>query len=113
MMLCVGRRWNIQGTAIAYCPLRTTEREETMARLIVVAASEDTIAAPGNRQPNYVVVSVTDRHGEPITGLGTPNFQVVPMIVGPGGALVDITTIIAGSLAGFYLIEVVPIGTET
>jgi len=84
-----------------------------MARLIVTALSEDTIAAPGNRQPNYIVVSVTDRHGEPITGLGTPNFQVVPMIVGPGGALVDITTIIAGSLAGFYLIEVVPIGTET
>ena len=31
-----------------------------MARLIVNAASEDTIAAPGNRLANYIVVSVTD-----------------------------------------------------
>ena len=84
-----------------------------MAWLIVTALSEDTIAAPGNRAPNYVVVSVTDRHGKPITGLGTSNFQVDPIIVAPGGALVDITTIIPGRLAGFYVIEVVPIGTET
>lgn len=40
-----------------------------MARLIMTAFSEDTIAAPGNRQPNYLIVSVTvvslnfrDRH---------------------------------------------------
>jgi hypothetical protein len=31
-----------------------------MAFLNVVALSEDTIAAPGNRQPNYICVSVTD-----------------------------------------------------
>ena len=63
-----------------------------MARLIVVAFSEDTIAAPGNRQPNYIEVSVTDVDGEPVTGLGVSNFKVDPMIVGPGGALVDIKT---------------------
>jgi hypothetical protein len=94
--------------------LNTFEKETIgMARLIVTALSEDTIAAPGNRQPNYIVVSVTDRHGEPVTGLGTANFQVDPMIVAPGGALVEITTIIPGRLAGFYLLEVVPIRTET
>ena len=45
-----------------------------MARLIVTAFSEDTIAAPVNRQPNYIVVSVTDVNGAPVTGLGASNF---------------------------------------
>ena len=84
-----------------------------MARLIVAAFSEDTIAAPGNRQPNYIVVSVTDSAGIPVTGLGVPNFKVDPMIVGPGGALVNITGVTAGRLPGFYHINVVPIRTET
>ncbi|MBL8221826.1 MAG: hypothetical protein JNL62_21495, partial [Bryobacterales bacterium] len=84
-----------------------------MARLIVVAFSEDTIAAPGNRQPNYIVVSVTDVDGEPVTGLGVGNFKVDPMIVGPGGALVDIKSVTPGRLPGFYHINVVPIRTET
>jgi hypothetical protein len=84
-----------------------------MARLIVAAFSEDSIAAPGNRQPNYIVVSVTDSAGIPVTGLGVPNFKVDPMIVGPGGALVNITGLSAGRLPGFYHINVVPIRTET
>jgi len=84
-----------------------------MARLIVAAFSEDTIAAPGNRQANYIIVSVTDSAGIPVTGLGAPNFKVDPMIVGPGGALVNITGVTAGRLPGFYHINVVPIRTET
>lgn len=84
-----------------------------MARLIVVAFSEDTVAAPGNRQPNYIEVSVTDGNGEPVTGLAAANFKVDPMIVGPGGALVNITGVVAGRLAGFYHVEVVPINTQT
>jgi hypothetical protein len=84
-----------------------------MARLIVTAFSEDTIAAPGNRQPNYIVMSVTDVDGVPITGLGAANFKVDPMIVGPGGALVNITGVTAGRLPGFYHINVVPIKAET
>jgi hypothetical protein len=84
-----------------------------MARLIVNAFSEDTIATPGNRQPNYIIVSATDGNGVPATGLGAPNFKVDPMIVGPGGALVNITSVTAGRLPGFYLINVVPIRTET
>lgn len=84
-----------------------------MARLVVEALSEDTIAAPGNRQPNYIVVSVTDANGTPVTGLGTPNFKVDPMIVGPGGALVNITQVTPGRLPGFYLVFVLPIRTET
>ena len=84
-----------------------------MARLIVSALSEDTIAAPGNRNPNYITVSVTDANGVPVTGLGAANFRVDPMIVGPGGALVNIVSVSAGRLPGFYLIQVVPINIET
>lgn len=84
-----------------------------MARLIVVALSEDTIAAPGNRQPNYIVASVTDRNGVPVTGLTASHFKVDPMIVGPGGALVNITNVMPGRLPGFYHVNVVPIRTET
>jgi len=84
-----------------------------MARLIVEAFSEDTIAAPGNREPNYIIASVTDADGKPITGLGAPDFMVDPMIVGPGGAKVDIVSVHPGYLPGFYNIRVVPIRTET
>jgi hypothetical protein len=89
------------------------ERRKIMARLIVEAFSEDTIAAPGNRQFNYIVASITDLNGMPVTGLGMNNFQVDPMIVGPGGALVNITGVSAGRLPGFYHINVIPIRDET
>jgi len=84
-----------------------------MARLIVTAFSEDSIAAPGNRQPNYIVSSVTAADGTPVTGLGVPNFKVDPMIVGPGGSLVNIVSVTAGRLPGFYHINVLPINTQT
>ena len=84
-----------------------------MARLVVSVASEDTIAAPGNRQPNYILVSVTDANGVPVTGLAAANFKVDPMIVGPGGALVNIVSVSPGRLSGFYFINVVPIQTQT
>lgn len=84
-----------------------------MARLITVAFSEDSIAAPGNRQNNYIVVSVSDANGAPVTGLAAANFKVDPMIVGPGGALVNIVSASAGRLPGFYHINVVPINTQT
>jgi hypothetical protein len=84
-----------------------------MAFLNVVALSEDTIAAPGNRQPNYICVSVTDAAGIPVTGLTAANFKVDPMIVGPGGALVNITGAVPVRLPGTYNVNVVPIRTET
>ena len=84
-----------------------------MARLIVTAFSEDTIAAPGNRQPNYIIVSVTDINGVPVTGLGISDFKVDPMIVGPGGALVNIIDVTAGRLPSFFHINVLPIKKET
>ena len=84
-----------------------------MARLIVTAFSEDTIAAPGNRLPNYIVVSITDANGVPVAGLAVSNFKVDPMIVGPGGALVNIAGVTPGRLPGYYHVNVVPIRTET
>ena len=82
-----------------------------MARLIVTAFSEDGIAAPGNRLSNCVIVSVTDIDGAPVAGLGVPNFKVNPVIVAPTGTLVNITGVESVRLPGFYLINVVPIGT--
>jgi hypothetical protein len=84
-----------------------------MSRLIIAAQSEDTVAAPGNRQPNYIAVSVTTEAGSPVTGLTAPNFKVDPMIVGPGGALVNITGVTVGRLPGTYIVHVLPIRTET
>ncbi len=84
-----------------------------MAKLIVTALSEDTIAAPGNRNVNYIIVSVTKDDGTPLTGLAVSNFKVDPMIVGPGGAQVNIKSVTAGRLPGFYFVDVVPINTQT
>lgn len=84
-----------------------------MAKLSVLSLAEDTVAAPGNRQRNYILVSVSDVNGTPVTGLGIPNFKVDAMLVGPGGALVNITRVSAGRLPGFYFVDVVPIRRET
>lgn len=86
-----------------------------MARLIVSALSEDTIAAPGNTQPNYITVSVSeDATGAPVSGLAAANFKVDPMIVGPGGALVNIASAAESTrIPGFYFVNVVPIKGQT
>ncbi|MBC8755563.1 hypothetical protein H2O64_12875 [Kordia sp. YSTF-M3] len=83
------------------------------SRLIVEAMSEDSIAAPGNRRANYIIVSVTGSNGAPETGLTVKNFKVDPMIVGAGGALVNIVSVNPGRLPGFYHINVLPIKRET
>lgn len=84
-----------------------------MARLIITAVSEDSVAAPDNRRPNYIVASVTDTHGIPTTGLDASNFKVDTMIVGLGGSLATISEVSAGRLPGFYFIDVVPVANET
>src|SRR3990167_7963223 len=76
-----------------------------MARLIVNALSEDTIAAPGNTNTNYIVVSVT--------GLGIANFAVTPIIVGPGGSTGSTSSVTGGSLPGTYLVRVIPTAGQT
>jgi hypothetical protein len=48
-----------------------------------------------------------------VNNLGVSNFTIDPMIVGPGGASVNIVDVTAGRLPGFYHINVLPINTET
>jgi len=95
-----------------YLPLVTKEGI-AMPRLIVVAMSEDGIAAPGNRLPNYFVVSVTDVNGAPVTGLASSNFTLQALLVGAGGAYVSVTDVRGGGIDGFYLIDAVPIQDYT
>ncbi len=79
-----------------------------MARLNVEAMSEDTVAAPDNRLSNYIVVSVTDPEGRPVTDLKEENFKVDPMIAGVGGAGIIVSSFFQGRLPGFYYINVAP-----
>lgn len=81
--------------------------------LTVSALSEDSIAAPGNRNVNYIVVSVTNADGTPLVGLTATNFKVDAIIVGPGGSLVNIAIVSPGRLPGFYTLQTIPINTET
>lgn len=84
-----------------------------MALLIVNALSEDTIAAPGNTSTNYIVVSVTDANGVPVTGLGIANFAVTPIIVGPGGSTGSTASVTGGGLPGTYIVKTVPTAGQT
>jgi len=84
-----------------------------MARLIVKALSEDTVAAPGNRLSNYICISATDLKGNPIEGLKVDNFKVDPMISAPGGALVHVSSFFAGRLPGFYYLNIAPVDMHT
>ncbi len=81
-------------------------------RLNVTAIAEDAIAAPGNGMPTYIVVSVTDVNGAPVTGLKASNFEIAAMVVAPCGASVRIQHV-AGGPAGLYNVSVVPISSET
>lgn len=79
-----------------------------MARLTVEAVSEDAVAAHEVQRPtNHIVASVTDPNGEPVTGLTAANFRIDPMISG-NGAHVNVASVSAGRLPGFYHINVVP-----
>ena len=81
-----------------------------MALLIVTAIAEDTIAAPGNVNDSYIVVSVTDANGVAVTGLTTANFTLGSPIVGPGGSLSHINSVSAGgSVTGVYILRVGPL----
>jgi len=83
-------------------------------KLHIEAISEDTIASPGNRKPNYILVSVTDSNGKAISNLNKRNFNVDPLIVGPGGSLVNIVSARQSSrIEGFYILQLKPIRQET
>ena len=89
-----------------------------MARLIVEAegtggdAASQGVARPGNQFPLYMVVSVTDSSGVPVTGLTAHDLRVDPIIVAAFGAGVTISSM-GESHPGTYLVHVVPIPAGT
>ena len=85
-----------------------------MARLIVHAIAEDTIAAPGNALESYIVVSVTDSNGVAVTGLAAANFSLGSPIVGPGGSVSHIVSVgSGGSVSGVYILRIAPLKGQT
>jgi hypothetical protein len=85
-----------------------------MARLIVNAIAEDTIANPGNALDSYIVVSVTDTNGTAVGGLVQANFAVGSPIVGPGGSISHITSVgPGGSVTGVYILRIAPLAGQT
>ena len=81
-----------------------------MSRLNVEAIAEDTIAAPENREPCYICVTVTNTHGLPVTGLDQSNILPSAMIVAPGGADIEVADVRPYGLdSGFYYVDVIPV----
>ncbi len=84
-----------------------------MARLIVNAIAEDTIAAPGNALDSYIVVSVTDSNGVAVAGLAMANFTLGSPIVGPGGSLSHIVSVGGGgAVSGVYILRIGPLAGQ-
>ena len=84
-----------------------------MAKLYLCAIGEDAIASPGNANNLYIVVSVTNGRGEPVTGLKIKNFSIGSEIVGPGGSISHIDSISNGKSPGTYLLMVLPLAGQT
>jgi hypothetical protein len=88
--------------------VQTGERN-IMARLIIEALAEDTIASPNNREQLYVVASVTATSGTPITGLSAANFNIQAVIVAPFGAQVQFGPLFIAPHPGVYGLGLVPV----
>lgn len=85
-----------------------------MARLIVNAIAEDSIANPGNALDSYIVVSVTDANGAAVAGLAQANFALGSPIVGPGGSLSHISGFgPGGAVTGVYILRIAPLAGQT
>ena len=84
-----------------------------MAKLFVNVVGEDTISAPGNAQSSYLIASVEDGSGAPVTGLTIPSFHLGTEIVGPGGSTSSIQTVSNGKLPGTYLLKIIPLAGQT
>jgi hypothetical protein len=90
-----------------------------MARLIIEARgtgaegppAQGGPAAAGNSGPLYVVVSVADTHGVPVTGLTAADFTINAIIVGAGGSQVEIASV-GDFQHGDYLLDVVPVSDQ-
>ena len=79
-----------------------------MPILNVAALSEDVLAAPGNREANYIVVSVTDQDGKPVSDLDAHDFTIKAIVAPGGGQLAYDVKVVHSDFPGVYLTEVVP-----
>jgi hypothetical protein len=66
------------------------------------------VARAGNRDPLYLVVSVTDADGAPVSGLTAADFVIDARIVAAFGSQVEIASA-GGGQRGDYLLDVVPV----
>lgn len=107
-------RFNTPAKLLGLLALLGAAAPAVAAEITVSAIAEDTIASPGNRQPLYIIIAANLADGRPVTTLTAANVAVDPIIVGPGGALFDVVSFNAnGRLPGTYIMQVVPIRTET
>jgi hypothetical protein len=83
-----------------------------MSKLVVKAIVEDTLAAPGNTKPAYIVVSVEDVNGLGVSGLNVSNFSIGSEVVGPGGSLSHISSISTVN-PGIYTLLILPQAGQT
>lgn len=84
-----------------------------MARLIVNAIIEDSIASPGNDKDAYMIVSVQDSNGHPVEGLNMADFEVGSEVVGAGGSISHINLVRHGKLPGIYVLFLGPSAETT
>jgi hypothetical protein len=83
-----------------------------MSKLDIKAIVEDTIAAPGNAKPTYIVVSVEDQNGAGVIGLNSANFKLGSEVVGPGGSISHIDSINSVN-PGVYTLQILPLAGQT
>jgi hypothetical protein len=84
-----------------------------MANLNVSALSEDILAAPGNSDANYIIVSVTDQDGKPVDKLDVHDFIIKVIVAPDGGRISHDIKVVESDFPGVYVVEVVPIENET
>lgn len=87
-----------------------------MARLIVEAIAEDGNAAPGNVDVSAIIVSVTNSKGEGVTGLNSSNFILGSVMVGAGGSISYIDSVmhaVNAPITGIYIIRIAPLAGRT
>jgi hypothetical protein len=85
-----------------------------MGRLVVEArgtAAEGAasgVARVGTSDPLYLVVSITDADGVPVSGLAATDFTITAKIVAAYGSEVEIASV-GGGQHGDYSLDIVPI----
>lgn len=84
-----------------------------MAILNISALSEDVLAAPGNKEANYIIVSVTDQDGKPVGNLDVHDFIIKAIVTPDGGRISHDIRVVESDFSGVYVVEVVPFKNET